>query len=279
MTVRLLGLLVILLVSPPAEGQTRPAPAAAYRVGPGDVLEITVAGRPELARLPTVQTDGVIWIPRLAEVKVEGLTAAEIGRRLTELLGRLEPARPVVTVAVREYRSRLAWVRGEVNKPGHVTIDGGRRLVDVLLEAGGFTARASGEVLVERRQGTFPDGGVVRRFRIPRGDPTTDSLAELETVLEPDDVVTASAGRFVTVKGAVVRPGRYLLAGEVTVTAAISHAGGTTRSGIRRVSVSRRDPASGQVQLLQADLEAIEKGREPDLLLLPDDQIDVKARL
>jgi hypothetical protein len=52
-----------------------------------------------------------------------------------------------------------------------------------------------------------------------------------------------------------------------------------TGSGRRRASVNRRDPSSGQVQTLQVDLEAVETGRESDLVLLPDDQIEIKARL
>jgi polysaccharide biosynthesis/export protein len=270
------ALLAALLAQAPAS----PAPpAAAYRVGPGDVLEVSVAGRPDLGRLPTVQTTGAIWIPLNSEVAVEGLTPAEIGTRLTELLARHEPSRPVVTVTVKEYKSQFVWVAGEVNKPGRKALKGQTRLLDVLLEAGGFTDRASGEVLVQRQGGTFENGSAVRRLHLPRTGPTPGALAELETVLRRGDVVTASVSRYVTVTGEVVRPGRYALEGETTVTAVLSSAGGLTRFGNRQVTVSRRDPASGQLQVLQADLEAIEKGRAPDLVLLPDDRIEVKKRL
>ena len=45
-----------------------PPPAVSYRVGPGDILEVTVAGRPQLARLPTVQTTGMIWMRPTASI-------------------------------------------------------------------------------------------------------------------------------------------------------------------------------------------------------------------
>lgn len=267
--------LLILLAQAPAS----PTPgAAAYRVGPGDVLEVTVAGRPDLARLPTVQTTGMIWMPRLSEVRVEGLTPTEIGTKLTGLLARYEPAHPEVTVSVKEYQSQSFWVVGEINKPGRKTLKGRMRLQDALLEAGGFTARASGEVLVERKEGTFADGTTVRRFRFRRAGPTPDSLAELETVIERGDVVTASVARYVTVAGEVVRPGRYVLEEETTVTTVVSRAGGLTRLGDHRVTVSRRNPAGSHVQILQADVDAIGKGREPDVVLLPDDQVEVRKR-
>ena len=262
-----------------AQAPTLPPPAAAatpYRVGPGDVLEVTVAGRPDLARLPTVQTTGTIWLPHLLEVRVEGLTTAEIGAKLTGLLARYEPARPEVSVTVREYRSQFVWVVGEINKPGRKALTGGMRLQDALLEAGGFTAAASGEVLVERKEGTFADGTAVRRFRFPRAGPTPGSLAELETLLQRGDVVTASVGRYVTVAGEVVRPGRFPLEEGTTVSMVVSAAGGLTRFGNHRVTVGRRNPASAQVEILQADLDAIGKGREPDLVLLPDDRVEVK---
>ncbi len=277
MTLALRTLLLVLLGQAPA-APTRPADG--YRVGPGDVLEVTVAGRPDLARLPTVQTTGLIWIPHLPEgVRVEGLTPPEIGAALTELLARQEPARPEVTVTVQEYRSQFVFLAGEVNQPGRKPLKGRVRLLDALLEAGGFTARASGEVLVQRQEGTFEDGSAVRRFRFPRTGPTPDGLAGLEMILEKGDVVTASLGRYVTVTGQVLHPGRYALEGETTVTSVLSSAGGLSRFARRRVEVSRRDPTSGRLQVLHADLEAIEKGRDPDLVLLPDDRIEVKARL
>ncbi len=268
---------VILLGQAPASPSE---PATAYRVGPGDVLEVTVAGRPDLARLPTVQTTGLIWIPHPPEgVRVEGLTALEIGTALTERLARYVPARPEVTVTVMEFRSQFVFLAGEVNQPGRKPLKGRMRLLDALLEAGGFTARASGEVLVQRQEGTFEDGSTVRRLRFPRTAPTPGGLAELEVILKRGDIVTASVGRYVTVSGQVIHPGRYALEGEATVTSVLSSAGGLTRLGNRRVNVSRRDPMSGQLQVLHADLQAIEKGRTPDLILLPDDRIEVKARL
>jgi protein involved in polysaccharide export with SLBB domain len=270
------GLLALFAHAPASPTQ---AAVAEYRVGPGDVLEVTVAGRPELARLATVQTTGVIRVRSFSEVSVEGLTPGEIGMKLTELLARHEPARPVVTARVQEYRSQFVWVDGEVKEPGRKVLKGRMRVLDALLQAGGFTPRASGEVLVRRRDGMFADGSVVRRFRLPRTGPTASTIEELERVLRRDDVVTASAGSYVTVTGAVVRPGRYALEGETTtLTAVVSAAGGPTRSAHGRVKVSRRDP-SGQSRILRSDLEAIAKGREQDVVLLPDDQIEIDGRL
>jgi protein involved in polysaccharide export with SLBB domain len=165
---------------------------AADPVRPGDVLEISVEARPDLGRLRTVQTTGVIWMPRLAEVPVAGLTPDEIGKRLTELMARHEPTRPRVTVRLAPDENPFVSVMGAVHRPGRHKLEGRRRLVDVLLAAGGFTAQASGDVQVLRRQGTFADGSSQRRFHLPPGSPTPDALRELETSLHPGDVVTAA---------------------------------------------------------------------------------------
>jgi protein involved in polysaccharide export with SLBB domain len=251
-----------------------PATGLGGAVQPGHVLEITVAGRPDLGRLRTVQTTGVIWMPRLAEVPVAGLTAEQVGAKLTALLGRHEPARPVVTARVVDEQPAYVQVLGAVGRPGRQKLETGPRLFDALLAAGGFTPEASGDVLVERREGTFEDGTPLRRFQLPRGDPTPAALAALETRLAPGDVVTAASSDYVTVKGDGVRPGRYRLEGPTTVTGVIAFAGGIARSKARHVTVHRRDP-SGRVSTLQADLAAIARGREQDPPLLPDDTVEV----
>ena len=249
-----------------------------YRVGPGDVLEVTVDGHPELTRFPTVQTTGGIWMPALGEVQVVGLTPAGIGGRLAELQARRGGSSPTVTVSVREYHSQWVWVGGQVHRPGRQALTDGLRLRDVLLEAGGLTTEASGEVVVQRPQGTFADGTAIRRVRLSRAGPTPDALACLDTLLRGDDVVTVSERGFVRVGGGVVRPGRYALDGETMLTAAVASAGGRTRAAGPQVQVSRHDPKTGQLQVLAADLDAIGAGRAPDLVLLAGDEVEVKAR-
>ncbi len=270
--------LLAVLAQAPAGVVASPATGAAgYRVGPGDVLEVNVPGRPDLSRLPTVQTTGAIFVPVLGEVRVEGLTLGEIRGRLTKLLAERDVVAPTIEVRVREYQSHFVWVRGEVNRPGRKPLRSGTRLVDALVEAGGFSSRASGEVTVERLEGAFPDGTKVRRFRFRASSPTPEGQLDLELPLRGRDVVTASLQRYVTVAGAVARPGRYALEGGLTVSGVISTAGGT-RSGNRKVTVQRQDPQTGANQTLEVDLKAVEAGREPDVELLPDDSVSVKGR-
>src|SRR5260370_27202574 len=182
MTPAPLALRTLLLVLLGQASASPNEPAAAYHVGPGDVMEVTVAGRPDLARLPTVQTTGLIWIPEVPKgVRVEGSPPSEIGKALTELLARHEPARPEVTVSVKEYRSQFVWMAGEVNQPGRKALKGPMRLLDALREAGGFTARASGEGLLQRQEGTLAGAGPVRPPRVAPTAPTPARLPQAAT--------------------------------------------------------------------------------------------------
>ena len=163
--------LLLLAQAPAAGGET-----LLYRVGPGDVLEVVVDGRPDLSRLPTVQTTGSVWLPRAGEVEVRGLSTGEIAARVTPLLAGEDLASPRVAVRVKEYQSQFVWVRGAVQRPGRKPLRSGTRLLDALLDAGGFQEGASGEVAVERAAGTFADGSRAAHFHFGGTSPTPQEL-------------------------------------------------------------------------------------------------------
>lgn len=251
--------------------QVHPAPALpAYRVGPGDVLEVSIEGRPDLSRIPTVQTTGSIWLPRAGVVEVRGLTTHEIAARLAPLVADADLAAPRVTVRVADYNSQFVWVTGAVNRPGRKPLRSGTRLVDALLDAGGFVQGASGEVVVAREEG-FEDGAREARFQFGGKDPSADELQRLGLPLAAGDRVTAELQRWVGVSGAVQRPGQYAFAESLTLSALVDQAK-LLRTGSDRVILRR----SGVDQ--EVDLGDVRGGRAPDIALKPGDQVIVKAR-
>jgi polysaccharide export outer membrane protein len=266
----------LLLAFAQATGGVVPAgPAPEYRVGPGDVLEVVVAGRADLSRLPTVQPTGAIYLPRAGEVKVAGATTGEIAARVTPLLGGEDLPAPEVTVRLREYQSQFVWVYGEVLHPGRTPLREGTRLIDALLDAGGLTPRASGEVTVERPGGAFADGSHSLVVRLGGRDPSPEELADLSRYLQSGDVVTAATQHWVTLSGEVSRPGRYPLEDEMTVSRLIESAGGLTRFGNERVTLRHLD-ARGEVEV---DLGHVRSGKAVDPVLSPGDHVMVKARI
>jgi polysaccharide export outer membrane protein len=251
---------------------------ADYRIGPGDVLEITVFDNDDLSRAPTVQTSGAIALPLLGEVPVAGLSVAEVKEKLTALLGRDYLVNPQVEVRVKEYQSQFVSVVGEVNSPGRKPLRGRTRLIDLLIEAGGFTPRASGEVVITRLQGEFDGGGKTLRLRLASGPLTPKDQISLEVPLQDGDLVTASPKYYVTVEGEVAHPSRYPIEGELTVTGAISLAGGLSRFGSNDVKVRRVDPETGKTTILEVDLKEVRNGKAEDPRLSANDVITVPRR-
>lgn len=137
-----------------------------YRIGPGDVLFITVWDHPELTvaagaqitdfnfggRL--VKADGTIFFPYAGTVEVQGKTVEdvrlEISRRIASVI-----TKPQVDVRVTAFRSRRIEVTGEVLHPGTVTLDDTPKgILQAIGEAGGLTPNASRRRLVLVRAGS-----------------------------------------------------------------------------------------------------------------------------
>jgi polysaccharide export outer membrane protein len=242
------------------------------------VLEITVLGNTDLSRSATVQPSGSITFPLLNEVSVAGLTVSEVQQKMATLLQRDFLVDPHVEVKVKEFLSQFVVVIGELNTPGRKVLRGGSRLVDVLVESGGFTPRASGEIVITRTEGSFEGGAKVVRMRLG-GTFSAQDYVGLEVPLRNGDVITALARQYVTVEGEVQRPGRYAIEGDLTVTGAISTAGGLTRFGSSDVKLRRIESGTGRVTITKVDLRSVRKGKGPDPTVAPNDVITVPRRL
>jgi polysaccharide export outer membrane protein len=211
---------------------------------------------------------------------VSVLTIAEVQRKITNLLAKDYLVNPQVEVKVRDYNSQYVSVVGEVNSPGRKPLRGKTRLIDLLSEGGGFKPTASGEVMITRTDGEFEGGGKSITVRITRSaSPSMQDLVNLELQLKTGDIITAFPKSFVTVDGEVTRPGRYAIESDLTVTGAISLAGGLTRFGSNGVKLRRTDPVDGKVKIVEVDLKDVRNGKKPDVPLLPNDVISVSRRV
>jgi protein involved in polysaccharide export with SLBB domain len=166
-----------------------------------------------------------------------------------------------------------------VNSPGKKPLRGRTRLIDALVESGGFTPRASGEIVITRAEGTFAGGLKTLRMRLGTGALTPQDQVNLEITLQPGDIITASPKYYVTVEGEVARPNRYVLEGDLTVSGAISTAGGLTRFGSQDVKVRRVDPETGKTSIIEVDLKNVRSGKTADPPLMPNDVVSVSRRI
>ena len=116
--------------------------------------------------------------------------------------------------------------------------------------------------MITRTDGTF-DGGeeVDHRAHLGRRATLQDQI-NLELPLKNGDIITALPKSFVTVDGEVNRPGRYAIESDLTVTGAISLAGGLTRFGSSGVKVRRTDPQTGKVTIIEVDLKDVPQRQE-----------------
>jgi len=123
-----------------------------YRIGPEDVLHISVWKEEDLDRKVLVRPDGGISFPLAGDLQVSGRTPLEIQDEIRSRLQRFVPDAEV-TVAVEEISGYTVFVLGEVNEPGQFTLG---RYVDVLQAltlAGGVTPYAGErDIRVLRRQ-------------------------------------------------------------------------------------------------------------------------------
>ena len=90
--------------------------------------------------------------------------------------------------------------------------------------------------------------------------------------------MSASPKYYVTVEGEVNRPGRFPLESDLTVSGAVSLAGGLTRFGSQGLKLRRLD-ATGRTTIIEVDLKDVRNGKQPDPRLLPNDVVMVSRKL
>lgn len=125
-----------------------------YRIGPGDLIDVRVFGRPELGRESRVTNQGRIRLPFLNEIQVACLTEAQIAQVVTEKFKKYLRD-PQVDIFVKEYKSQPVAVIGSVAQPGRFQLQRRIRLLELLTYAGGPNLNAGGVVHIIR--GTAPD--------------------------------------------------------------------------------------------------------------------------
>ncbi|GEA01679.1 polysaccharide export protein [Alteromonas mediterranea] len=112
-----------------------------YQLGSGDRINISVFGQDDLSmeiRLPDV---GTINYPFLGELKLVGMTAAEVESLIYEGLLGDYLVNPSVSVSIVEYRP--FFIDGEVKRPGGYPYQPGLSVNKAAALAGGYTERAN----------------------------------------------------------------------------------------------------------------------------------------
>lgn len=145
--VALWAALGLLLVAEGAAAET----SAAYTVGSGDKLRITVFNEESLSGEFEVDGTGVLSMPLIGHVKARGLGLREIEKQIAAQLADGYIVNPRVSIEVLNFRP--FYILGEVNNPGSYPYVDGMKVLNAVALAGGYTYRAREGELKVLRQG------------------------------------------------------------------------------------------------------------------------------
>ena len=250
-------------------------PAADYKVGPNDVLAITVFDQPQLTGRYMVQADGSFTFPLLGRVSVGGLTMQAVENHVRDSLAKGYLKNPQVGVSVEEFRSQQVFIVGEVRQPGILQFTGSMTMIEALARAGATTDRAGIEaVIVRTPEGASPpDAAALARAR--KGDDANVIRVNLETLqtgaltqnvtLQSGDTIFVPRAETVFVSGQVYRPGEYPIRAGMTVRQLLALAGGVTdRGSTRRIQIIR--DTDGKETTISADQQDTVRGGDTILV-------------
>ena len=251
-------------------GSSTTEPRTSLKLGPGDLIHVSVYEMPELDQRFRVSDQGTATLALIGELKVAGMTADELSREIATKLREGDfVRRPNVTVLVEEYTTQGVAVIGEVNKPGVIPIYSGRNVLDILSAAGGLKDTASTEILI-RRQG---QPGDPERVQLGRD---RQSLSGPMVQVNPGDQIVVPVAGIVYMLGDLNRPGGYVMSenGKISLLQALTMAGGVTRTASENRTRLLRSTPNGYEEKSIA-LKDIMNGKQKDIELQPRDVVYV----
>lgn len=186
MAQRAIALVVCFFASLPLLAATPQTPLAmpAYKIGPGDVLTVSVWKEEGLQKEVLIRPDGGMSFPLAGDLQAGGKSVAELSALLVEKIKRYIPD-PVVTVAVRQIQNNKIFVVGKVNRPGEYVATHYVDVMQALAMSGGLNAYASANnIKILRRV-----NGKVQSMPFEYGDVSNGQSLEQNIILQSGDVV------------------------------------------------------------------------------------------
>lgn len=258
------------------------------RIGPGDLLEITVFEAPEMNRTVRVSANGEISMQLLGPVKAAFFTPQELESAIEDRLRRTYIKDPHVSVSIRDLQSHPVSVVGAVKKAGVFQIPAPKSLIEILSMAEGLADDAGDTVLIMRGAAFAEPGrqespelsetekGDVVKVNLRNLLQSTDPSANVPVF--PGDIVKVERAGIVYVVGDVQKPGGFVLQNNenITVLQAIALAEGVTRNSAKsQARIIRTDPVTQKRVEIPLDLGKIFASKSQDITLEPKDIVFV----
>jgi polysaccharide export outer membrane protein len=267
----LMVLVVALLLVPPSASRAQVSDKA-YIIGPEDVLEVQVWERRDLNQTVFVRPDGRTSLPLVGEIMVAGKTVQELQDHLAKVYDKTSP-NAVVTVIVREIKSRPVYFVGGFGRPGPMQLTRELSLMQAISIIGGVVPGGDAE------NGYLLRGD--KRIAVDFNKLLQKGDLSQNTQLEPGDTVVVPIADLVYVQGEVRAPSPIKYTTDLTVLKAITQAGGLTPlAAAGRVDLLRGKTGEKK-ERIRIDVDKIIKSPEenPDVGLKPEDIIYVPQRL
>lgn len=157
-----------------------------YKIGPADLIQITVYQESDLDRLARVSPEGIVTFPLIGKVQVGGLDVPSAEEAMAEKLKRYL-VHPQVSILIKEYGNKIIYVLGEVQKPGSISLptEAPLSIVEAISLAGGFTQYAAKDRIRVIRNAD----GKSQTYEIDVAAITRNGDKAKDLPLQPDDVI------------------------------------------------------------------------------------------
>ena len=241
-----------------------------YKIGPQDLLDISVFEVKEMKEAVRVSGDGYIGMPLAGRIKAAGLTSAQLEKVIERKLGPYLQ-KPIVSVYIKEYKSQAIPVLGAVRYPKTYYVTGDTHLLDLLSMAGGLTNTAGNVCIVEKAA----DSNHPQKTVINLADLLSKGNAAVNVPVRGGDIVDVPTAGIFFVDGAVVSPGSFHIRGKTTLTQAIALAKGFQFAAITDGIKIYRTTSGAKKKVIPVDYDAILKGKKPDIALMDRDVVIV----
>lgn len=168
-----------------------------YKIGPYDLLEISVFQVAEMSRAVRVNAKGAVTLPLIGSVQAGGLTAVQLEEAIAARLAKDYLQDPQVSVFIKEFVSQRVTVEGSVVKAGVYPLSGRTTLIQAIAMASGLSQLADeNEVKIFRMQADGSKDMAVYDLEAIRAGKAVDPVIEGNDVIVVDE-----SGAKATVKG------------------------------------------------------------------------------
>jgi len=159
--------------------------AAEYRIGAGDILEISTWKEVDISRKDVlVRVDGKLSFPLLGDIPAAGMTPVELTETIQKGLKNYV-SNPVVTVTVLNPSSQRIYILGEVLKTGEYPLIKSLTVLQAFALAGGFTQWASKDEIILLRG----EAGKEKIYKINYKDIVKGKGSENNLMLQANDTI------------------------------------------------------------------------------------------